>query len=210
MERKLMPKPPKILVVVLGIVSFISLLAVLFGHYGHFVIAEAGNVLHEVKVSFNEENKFHANSLFEELKSEGLNPELIATTSYNTEQKGFMVALTYEGKDRELLADKTNVVLKANDFKGTIFTPEMTPALAKVRVGDIFSDEKSAKKFADKVFEKTKIEFLVEPYNVVIGKEKIFLVVLTTKDPFKVQDYKQKLIQKGYSPEVTELATKDN
>jgi len=209
MERKLIPLPPKFLVIGLGILSFISLLAVLFGHYGHIIVAEAGNITHKVTVSFDEENKLKANTLFEDLKSEGFNPELISTTSYTTEKRGYIVVVNYEGKDGKYLADKTCKILEYNGFKGSVFTPETNLNLVKVIVGEILPDEKKARNYAQQVFDKSKVEVAVEVYEVVTGKEKIFMVVLTTKDPFRAEDYKQELIQKGYSPEVTESTDKD-
>jgi hypothetical protein len=203
MRRKLVPTPPKFLIVFLGVVSFFSFIGVLLGTYG-LISVESGNTLYKVKCSFKEDDKLKASGLFDELKSRDFDPELIDTTVYITEDRGFIVCISFEGKDKELLANKIKALVEGDGLKATIFTTKLSPGFIKLQVGDVLATEAEAQAYYKKVFAKTQVTFEVEPYKVVTGEQKVFIVALKTKDPFIAEDYKKMLKDKGYSPEVTE------
>ena len=202
MRGNLIPSPPKMLIAFLGLISLVSFLLILVGTYG-FSSVELDKKLYKVTCSFTQDKKEEANKLFEELQSQDLEPEIVSNIFYKTEDKGFIVVLSFEGKDRELYSKQTKAVVETNGFNGKIFTPEMNPLSKKIQVGSAFKTENEARNFARKVFDKTAIQFAVEINRVVVGEQKIFGVVLKTQSKYMAEDFRIKLTEKGYSPEVT-------
>ena len=183
------------------ITLMILLVAVSCNKYKNLIDSSSETSSYKIECSFKEEEK--ANKLFDQLKSEDFEPELTTIKDYSTENSGFIVSIAFEGKDKDLLARQTNKILEANDLDGSTFVPDIDPTVVKIKVGTIFSNEQSAKKYADEVFNKTAILFNVEPNIIITGEEPKFIVSLKTTDPFKAEDYKNTFKQKGFSPEMT-------
>ena len=209
MNRRLVPLPPKVLIFIFGIISFISFLGVVFGQYSFFSI-ESGNYVYTIKGVFTQDKKFKANEFFEYLKSEGFDPELVAVDSFVTENRGFIVTVNFEGKDREFLAGKINEILSVNGFKGTVETSEVNSDVVRVKVGNVFQKESDANSYLQKVINATQVTFIVEPNKVVVGEQKLFAVTLKTRDRFIAEDYKKIFTQHGYSPEIIKERIKNS
>jgi hypothetical protein len=203
MKENLIPSPPKFLIVFFGIISFFSLLLLLLGKYG-FSSVESSTNLYKVNCSFKEQEKNKGEKLLQELKEKHLEAEIVSKVSYKIEDKGYIVTITYEGNDRQLLADRTKNLLTDSGFAAKIFTPDSNPNLTKVRIGSVYQNYSEARTLAERLLKEASIQkAVVETNKVVVGKETIYTVVLKTRVRANAEDYNLMLSKKGYTPEMT-------
>jgi len=202
MKEKLIPSPPKWLIGFFGILSVFSLLLILLGEYG-FSSVDMGKVLYKVNCYFYSQDKEKAEKLSEELKGQSLEVEIISKVNYKTEDRGFITVITYELKDREILANQTKKVLERNGFPVKIFSPDINPNQTKVQVGPAFQRYEDAVDMAKKVLARATIKCIVEANKVTTGKETVYTVIIKTRDKFLAEDYQAMLSKKGYMSKVT-------
>jgi hypothetical protein len=202
MKEKLIPSPPKWLIVFFGILSLSSLLLILLGKYG-FSSMDMGKVLYKVNCSFYGQDKVKADKLSEEFKARSLDVEIVSKVIYKTEDKGFIVAVSYELKDREFLANQTRKVLESNGFHAKIFSPDTSPNVTIVQIGSVYQRHEDAMELAKKVLNKAAIKCSVEVNKITKGKETVYTVIIKTRDKFLAEDCKTILSKKGYMSEIT-------
>jgi len=202
MKENLIPSPPKWLIVFFGVISLFSLLMVLLGKYG-FSSVDMGKVLYKVNCSFYGQDKGKAEKVAEEFKAQSLDVEIVSKVVYKTEDKGFIVAVTYQLKDREFLANQTKKVLESNGYTVKIFSPDTNPNVTIVQIGPVYKRYEEAVDMAKKVLNKAAIKCSVEVNKIIKGKETVYTVIVRTRDKFLAEDYKTMLSKKGYMSEIT-------
>ncbi|MEQ8189367.1 MAG: hypothetical protein ABRQ39_15460 [Candidatus Eremiobacterota bacterium] len=202
MKENLIPSPPKWLIVFFGIISLFSLLMVLLGKYG-FSSVDMGKVLYKVNCSFYGQDKGKAEKVAEEFKAQSLDVEIVSKVVYKTENKGFIVAVTYQLKDREFLANQTKKVLESNGYPVKVFSPDTNPNVTIVQIGPVYRRYEEAVDMAKKVLNKAAIKCSVEVNKIIKGKETVYTVIVRTRDKFLAEDYNTMLSKKGYMSEIT-------
>ncbi len=202
MKENLIPSPPKWLIVFFGVISFFSLLMILLGKYGLSSV-DMGKVLYKVNCSFYGHDKVNAEKVAEEFKAKLLDVEIVSKVVYKTEDKGFIVAVSYQLKDREFLANQTKKVLESNGFSAKVFNPDTNPNVTIVQIGSVYHRYEDAVEMAKKVLNKAAIKCSVEVNKIIKGKETVYTVIIRTKDKFLAEDFKTMLSKKGYMSEIT-------
>jgi len=198
--RKLIPLPPKSLIVVFGVISLFSLMMILLGTYKPLSTSSG---LYMVKCIFEPGQKEKANKLFDDLKKKKLDVNM--TSKPYTETKGYTAGSKFTKNNRNL-AEQIKKMLTEAGFSAKI-TPSVTNSEELLlQVGEIFEKKEAADKMVEKVSSQANINLKAEPYLVEIKGKSYFIVLLKMKNIYEAEEYEDKFSKKGYNVKIEEIS----
>jgi hypothetical protein len=198
--RKLIPLPPKSLIIVFGVISLLSLMVILLGTYKPLSTSSG---VYMVRCIFEPGQKEKANALYNDLKKKKL--EVNMTGKPYTETKGYTASTVFSVRNKSVAEANKKLLIEAG-FSVKIKPSVTTSDEILLQVGDIFEKKETAENMVEKVRSQAHINLKAEPYLVEIKGKSYVIVLLKVKNKYEAEEYENKLTKKGYNVEIEEVS----